>query len=416
MENLRFIHTADWHLGHSFLDDSERIFEHQAFLDSLLNILKNENADCLIVSGDIFDNVNPSAAAQKLLFQFLNQAHQKLPFLETILLAGNHDSAQRLVAPESLLQSFNVRVVGNLSDNLNQHIVELKNKNGQTMALCLVLPYLRLSDVAPFVEEKENQSASAIYALGMKNLYQKLIDLARQQAPHLPLIATGHCYVRGGHLCQDSERYLSVGGQEGLDSVVFPQELLYVALGHLHKAQQVAPNVFYSGSSIALSFAERHYEHQVKSVLIENKKIKENKKVLIPKSVDFIQIPEKNALNKNEILNQIQLLPEKQKNDYPQTYPFLKIIYKMQSDDIHAHFEIKKALENKAVRLIKLESYWENQNQHSNEENQILQKDIPEPLDLFEKIYQKKFNEALPTQWRDAFLDLMAHLEEEETP
>lgn len=95
---MRLLHTSDWHLGQT-LHNFERGYEHQRFLDWLLDTLVMEQVDVLLVAGDVFDNANPSAASQKQLYVFLQQARARLPALQLVVVAGNHDSAGRLEAP-----------------------------------------------------------------------------------------------------------------------------------------------------------------------------------------------------------------------------------------------------------------------------------------------------------------------------
>ena len=91
---MKLIHTADWHLGQTF-HGQERHAEHRAFLAWLLDTLVASQADALLVAGDIFDVVNPSLAAQELLYDFIVDAHERLPSLDIVLIAGNHDSGNR---------------------------------------------------------------------------------------------------------------------------------------------------------------------------------------------------------------------------------------------------------------------------------------------------------------------------------
>lgn len=108
---MRFIHTSDWHLGQT-LHNFERGFEHQHFLDWLLATLADEQAEGLLISGDIFDNANPSAASQKQLYRFLQQAKTQVPHLNIVIIAGNHDSPGRLEAPGPLLETLDATVIG----------------------------------------------------------------------------------------------------------------------------------------------------------------------------------------------------------------------------------------------------------------------------------------------------------------
>src|SRR5437868_773213 len=102
---MRFLHTSDWHLGQT-LHHFERGYEHQCFLDWLLDTISAEQADALLIAGDIFDNANPSAASQKQFHRFLRQAKNRAPNLNIVIIAGNHDSPGRLEAPGPLLQAL----------------------------------------------------------------------------------------------------------------------------------------------------------------------------------------------------------------------------------------------------------------------------------------------------------------------
>ncbi|OAI13437.1 MULTISPECIES: metallophosphoesterase family protein [Methylomonas] len=113
---MKILHTSDWHLGHS-LKGFDRHFEHQCFLDWLLVQLREQDVDALLVTGDIFDNANPSAAAQKQLYRFLQAAREAAPHLRVVMIAGNHDSPGRLEASSPLLDLFDTTVVGQTGRN-----------------------------------------------------------------------------------------------------------------------------------------------------------------------------------------------------------------------------------------------------------------------------------------------------------
>ncbi len=110
---MRFLHTSDWHLGQT-LHSFERVYEHQCFLDWLLQTLVDERIDALLIAGDVYDNANPSAASQKQLYRFLRQAKSAAPHLNIVIIAGNHDSPGRLEAPGPLLEEHDVSLVGNV--------------------------------------------------------------------------------------------------------------------------------------------------------------------------------------------------------------------------------------------------------------------------------------------------------------
>ena len=418
MENFTFIHTADWHLGHSFLADADRRLEHRAFFAELLEIIKTQNADALIVAGDIFDKINPSASALEDLYQFLGELHARLPHVQTVLVAGNHDSALRLEAPREVLRYLNVAVVGTV-DNPADLVIPLKNRAGEVSAFCLAVPFLRLADVAHFLEEESEEED--FYSAGVAAFYEKLCDFVpNKNLPNLPIIATAHCFVAGAQSSPDSERRLFIGGQESVSENVFPKAIDYVALGHLHRAQKIAPNIFYSGSAIPLSFTERHYRHQVLKVEFQGKKLKSATPIFLKRVVDFWQWPDDASfLSKKEILQKIAELPNKKASDNVEEYPFLKIRLRFNAQDLFAASEIKKALENKAVRLMFLEQgvlekgQGDSLESAESQSHQILQK--LNPKDLFIQLYRAQNADAPPPpEWQDAFDELERMVEGQE--
>ncbi|HNW78041.1 MAG TPA: exonuclease subunit SbcD, partial [Candidatus Competibacteraceae bacterium] len=174
---MRLLHTSDWHLGQTLLD-FDRSYEHQCFLDWLLDTLDNEQIDALLIAGDIFDNPNPSAAAQKQFYRFLSSAKQRLPHLHTVIIAGNHDSPGRLEAPAPLLDELDATPIGYITRDAEQRIeldrlvVPLRNRQGAIAAWCLAIPFLRPGDV-PKID-----TPGDAYLDGVRALYRQALDQA----------------------------------------------------------------------------------------------------------------------------------------------------------------------------------------------------------------------------------------------
>ena len=149
---MKLIHTADWHLGQSF-HGQERHEEHRAFLTWLLDTLVERQADALLVAGDLFDVVNPSLQAQALLYDFIVEAHERLPHLDLVLIAGNHDSGNRIELPAPLMRRLRTHARGRvnwLDDgrlDTARLLVPLTDATGETRAWCLALPFLRPAEV-----------------------------------------------------------------------------------------------------------------------------------------------------------------------------------------------------------------------------------------------------------------------------
>src|SRR5690606_10747981 len=225
---MRLLHTSDWHLGQS-LHQFDRTVEHQHFLRWLVDVLDTQDIDVLLVAGDIFDNANPPTSAQALLNQFLTEARRRVPHLQIILTAGNHDSPARLDAISPLLHWIDATAVGSLprlpdgSCDASRCVVPLRDRNGHIAAWCLALPFLRPSDLPAQAD------ADQPYLEGIRRVYHEAIAYARQQAtPGQALIAMGHCHVRGGQTSEHSERNVLIGGAEALPVSLFPDDVSYV--------------------------------------------------------------------------------------------------------------------------------------------------------------------------------------------
>ena len=108
---IRILHTADWHLGQTFFG-YDRTEEHKVFLNWLAEEIRQKEIDALIIAGDVFDVSNPSAASQSMYYQFIYRVTAENPYLQIVIVAGNHDSAARLEAPLPLLQAMRTEVRG----------------------------------------------------------------------------------------------------------------------------------------------------------------------------------------------------------------------------------------------------------------------------------------------------------------
>ena len=175
---LKLIHTADWHLGQTFFG-YDREAEHDAFLGFLTNLLVERETDVLLIAGDVFDVTNPSAGAQRRFYRFLKEANRRNPGLQIVIIAGNHDSAIRLEAPNPLLEELNTSIVGIVGRtdsgeiDLASLVVPLRNRAGEREALCLAVPFLRQGDY-PAAPEGELDS----YVAGIGRMYRRLYAYA----------------------------------------------------------------------------------------------------------------------------------------------------------------------------------------------------------------------------------------------
>jgi len=358
---LTVFHTADWHLGQSFFG-FDRDYEHACFLEWLLAELQSQRPDALIVAGDVFDSINPSAVSQKRYYNFLARAHAALPDLQIVITAGNHDAAARLEAPAGVLDSLNVTVVGtvNRDDNGNidfqKFLVPLRDDSGKTQALAMAVPFLRPSDV-PLIPE-----AADPYLDGIREFYRQVADAGRAmklaQCPDAALIAMGHCHLHGGEESKDSERKLVIGGAESIGPDTFASDIAYVALGHLHKAQKFdGGRIRYSGSPIPLSFTEAGYTHRLHKLAFSDGLLHAVADVPVPRTVALMTIPVAGSQLIDDLLPQLEQLTLDASLP-PELHPFLEVRVLENGPDPTRRKRIEQALDGKPLRLasIKVES------------------------------------------------------------
>ena len=264
---MKFIHTADWHLGNKF-HGHERTDEHRHFLDWLLGMLCQQQPDALLIAGDIFDTANPPAAAEQMLYDFFAEATRRLPGLQIVAIAGNHDSAPRLEAPAALLKPHNIYIRGTVprtehdQPDYDHFLLPLSTRhNSEAVCVCYALPFLRSCDYPAGMSAAE----------GLSLYFSNIRTPPRKSAfAGLPAICLAHFYATGAEICAEehSER-LVVGGQDCVPAEVLGKGIAYAALGHIHKAQSVGEGAaYYPGSPIPLSFSEKYYRRGVNLVEI----------------------------------------------------------------------------------------------------------------------------------------------------
>ena len=270
---MRFLHTADWHLGRIFYgqyltDDQAHVLEHQFF-----TILKEEKIDGILLAGDVFDRAVPPIEAIELWDSIITRLAMdyKVPLF---VVSGNHDGAERLEVGRSMLSESGIHIWGSPHHALQPF--EFEGFDGR-VAIC-PMPFSeprRIGDALglsssesksvdadmtddtlfSYVDDKD-QEAVALNLHNYDQMYQAWSDYLYEQVPkQMRSIAISHAFVMGGEV-GGSERTLSVGGSEQVSPHVF-KNFHYTALGHLHGPQRMgADHIRYSGSPLQYSFDE----------------------------------------------------------------------------------------------------------------------------------------------------------------
>lgn len=406
---MRLLHTSDLHLGQS-LHNFERHYEHQRFLDWLLDAIVTEQADALLIAGDIYDNANPSSASQKQLYRFLRQAKERVPHLNLIIIAGNHDSPGRLDAPGPLLEAHGTRVIGAAQRNADGEIdieplvLPLTGRSGEVEAWCLAVPFLRPGDV-PRVAAQEGVDS---YLAGIALLYRQAFELAQSKRQDgQAIIAMGHCHMVDGQMSSDSERRIVIGGTEMLPAGIFDPAIAYAALGHLHLAQHVGKqeHIRYSGSPLPLSFAEVNYAHQILRIDLEGAAVREITPVPVPRAVELLRVPSRPA-PLTQVLEELAALSPPEAPVEQQPYLEVRVLLEQPEPGLRARIEA--TLDGKQVRLAKIETSTAARASSIDKEVMTLdQLEKLKPDDIFRQLYEQRFGNAAPADQLSAFAELM---------
>lgn len=268
---MKIIHTSDWHIGRS-LYGHKRYEETEAFLDWLVQLITAENAEALLVAGDVFDNSAPGNQAQEIYYRFLCRVAQS-PCRHVVIIAGNHDSPSFLNAPREVLRYLNVHVIGCITGNVGDEVLVLDDNQGEPALIVCAVPYLRDRDIrtSEAGESPEDKEIKLLEGIGKH--YREVCTVAEKIRTGLnrplPIVAMGHLFAAGGQTVEgDGVRSLYVGSLARVGNDVFPPVIDYLALGHLHVPQQVGRSDTrrYSGSPLPMGFGEAGQSKKVYKV------------------------------------------------------------------------------------------------------------------------------------------------------
>lgn len=253
---MRLLHTSDWHLGRTL--HGVDLLDHQAaYLEHLVDVVRTDPVDAVLVAGDVYDRAIPPVEAVQLLSATLARLAEHTT---VVLTPGNHDSAARLGFGAELMREH-VRVRAQVGDLATP--VVLPSEDGDT--LVYALPYLDPDVVRHRLDAPARSHESvmtAATALVRADLARRTAEASAAGRPAPRSVVMAHAFVIGGEP-SDSERDIRVGGVDHVPAGVF-HGVDYVALGHLHGPQLVGgaggarPVLRYSGSPLAYSFSELH--------------------------------------------------------------------------------------------------------------------------------------------------------------
>ncbi|MDE5877643.1 MAG: exonuclease SbcCD subunit D [Muribaculaceae bacterium] len=242
---MKFIHTSDWHLGHQ-LYNYDRSEEFAEMLEQIINIVADEKADALLVSGDVFHSSVPSLSAQRMFADAVMSLRRRCPDTAVIITAGNHDSASRHEIFAEPWRELGVTMIGHIGSGDIDEILD---------RLIIRLPKGFVAAV-PYCNERMMPDGL------FEALSQRITELNNDR---LPSVLMAHTAVSGCDATGHKEDGRNVGGIDAIDAERLAADFDYVALGHIHRPQVINNTdgrLRYSGTPLAVSFDEE-YEHSV---------------------------------------------------------------------------------------------------------------------------------------------------------
>lgn len=380
---MKIAHLADLHLGkivngYSMIDDQKYI------LRQILEIFKKEAVDCVCIAGDVYDKTVPAIEAMELLDSFLYALNREK--IEVFMIAGNHDSPQRLSFASDLLKDMHVHIVGTYDGHLN--CVDLKDAYG--FVHFYMLPYIRVSNVNRYIEAEEEKVHSYDSAV------KYVIDHACVDTTERNVILS-HQFVVGSVVDVNGSEELSLGGTDqvsGENYSVFD----YVALGHIHRPQKLLRETMrYSGTPLKYSFSECRYE---KSLVIVEMKEKGN--------ISLKQIPLKPFHEMREIRGTFQEVAASHPDD-DSMYDYMHITLLDETDVTDAIQTLRTIYPN----IMKLD--------YDNQRTRAMLSDINDPklpqksmLEIFEDFYQQRCNKQLNEEGKKVIEECISSLGDED--
>lgn len=387
---MRILHTSDWHIGHR-LYEQPRIEEHRQFLNWLLAIIKEKEVDVLLVSGDIFDTALPSSEATDLYYQFLFRLYRETP-AHAVITAGNHDSAMHLAAPQKFLRMGRIYVVG-LASEPAECVITLPAEH-PSVAIAAV-PYVPESELShiPFETEPER---SERYRERLKEFYRQCVEY---MPPGLPKILMGHLFVQGGKV-GDSERNIQIGGATAMQISDFPDDVTYVALGHLHRPHAISGASYlvqYAGSPLPLRFNEASYRKKVYLLDIATSGDVQVEEIEIPIFKKLCTV----SGNLDQV-GQMAMAPEWDGK-------YIQVQLKLDRPEVGISDKIREMFHQRGGEVLSVEVELPAQT----ERQEIPIEDMQQPTEIFEQFYKERFNESPDELIMKTFDELLQLVEDQ---
>lgn len=267
---MKILHTGDWHLGKN-LEGQSRMNEQEQFLKDFVVLVEENNIDLVIIAGDVYDTSNPPARAEKMFYDTLKRLSKNGERL-TLVIAGNHDNPERLVAAGPLAMEHGIIMVGtpktivSIGDygnhkviNSGEGFIEIEINGEKSVILTVPYPSEKRLNEVLYGDMDSDEERLKSYGERIHSLFDSLKNNYREDTIN---IIVSHLYAMGSEE-GGSERSIQLGGSYIVHGSCFPKEAQYIALGHVHKPQIVPgtdKRARYSGSPLHYNKKEISFE------------------------------------------------------------------------------------------------------------------------------------------------------------
>ena len=376
---MRFLHLADLHIGKrvngfSMIEDQKFVFEQ------VYNVIENEKIDGIIMAGDIYDKPVPSAEAVKLFDEMLTRLVSiNLPIF---VISGNHDSAERIGFGSDILSVAKVYMSRVYNGNLKK--IELEDDYGKINVY--LLPFIKPATVKNIYKEAEikDYDDALEYVLS-----QEKIDETKRN------VIVSHQFVTGAMRSESEE--VSVGGLDNV-SVENYKAFDYVALGHIHRAQQMGrESARYAGTLLKYSFSEEKHNKSMTIVDLKEKGNIEIKEIPVKPLHDLKTIKGKFSKITSE-----EFYKELKKEDY------YRAVLTDEDDILNAIGKLKSIYPN----LMSME-YDNTRTRSYSVVDNVETVEAKSPLDYFEEFFEKQNGRKMSEKQRNYLLEILGEAREE---
>ena len=376
---MKFIHLSDLHLGKR-VNEFSMIEDQEYILTKIINVIDDEKPDAVLIAGDIYDKSVPSAEAVQLFDRFLVKLAKRN--LQTCVISGNHDSAERIAFGSKLMDISGVHMSPVYDGNVEP--IEIKDNEG--LVSIYMLPFVKPANVRAIFPNEEINSYTDALSVAIKHMN---IDKSKRN------ILVAHQFVTGA-TTSDSET-VSVGGTDNVDSSVF-DVFDYVALGHIHGPQNIGrETVRYCGTPLKYSFSEKDHEKSVTVVEMGKKG-----------SVEIHTVPLIPKRDLREIRGTYEELTLKKNYEGTNREDYLRVILTDEDDVIDAMAKLRTIY----PYIMKLE-YDNKRTRTQSSIGNIEDIEKKSEMDLFSELFEKQNGKSMTEEQKEFSKEIFERLKEE---